>query len=158
MANFVGGRHSVTAPEGAVGQQIQINVNAFPLEAMDQIIQSIQTDRVQALRVGQPPALGKLENIRSGIVRVHLVEPDEVDAELGQAARHFLAVRRCRETGRVVEVGAPKARDSAILKDQSGGLRPQKSVPARRFLPVKDEREIQLFALHGLTRLPLPRR
>ena len=139
---LIGGGDAIAALEPPVGQQIHININAFLLEAMDQVIEAFQTAGIQVLGVILPLAFCELENIGCGIVRIHLMKPDQVDAKLRQSACHFFTIGMRGKVGGAIEVGAPETRHGTVFEDESSAIGLEKSVSAGRFFPFKNKRQI----------------
>ena len=116
-AQLLGLGHAVAGTEAAVGEDIEIDVDALLLEAVDQVVEPVHALGVELPRVVEALALGELEDVGGGPVAVELVEAHEVDAELGEPPGDLLAVAVRGEVGHAVEVGAPEARLGAVLEE-----------------------------------------
>src|SRR5437879_5161803 len=92
-------REAVRAGERAGDQQVQIRVDAVFLESRDQVIQTVECLGVKPS--GWPVAASA--NARREWELVHMMKPDRVDAELGQARRDLVRVLFARKIGGVTE-------------------------------------------------------
>ena len=86
---------------------------------------------------------GEIEQIRTCVVGIHLMQAHHVDAELGKPLCDLLRVLMGTEVHTAVEQGAEEAGDRAVLKHQLIPLSRQKTVLSRRFLLLKQKGNIQ---------------
>ena len=142
VAQSVGMQHTVTAFKFAVGHHIHVAVDAVFLQRIDKVIQPIHGGFIQHTGGGEALTLGVGIDIGRVPLRIQLVEAGNVAAGLRQAAGNLFRIVVLREVGAAVEVHAPKAHGSAILKNELLALHLTKAVLARRLLAFKHKGNI----------------
>ena len=137
ILQLMGIHNTFVGTELAVGEHVQVAVDAFFLQTGDQIVQPVHALRIQ-LRAGDPLALGEGKDVGCMPFRIQLVESYQIQAEFCQPTGQLLRIVMFGETTPTIEVGAPKLCLGAILKDKVPPLDFQEAMFAGGFFICKN--------------------
>ena len=134
--------HAVAGLEAPVRRHVDRHVNALILQALHEIIETLQTLFGEIPRILHALACRQPVQVRRGPLIVHLMEPDNVDAGLGQSSRDLLRFLVRRETGGAVEHDAPETRKRSVLEPDVLSVHFRKPMLPRRFFVLEHERNV----------------
>ena len=132
IAQQMGVDDALLGLEAAVGQDIDIDIDALCLEAGDQVVQVIHRLGVEFGGHVAARTLGIAEDVGRVPLGVELMETHDVAADLRQTQRDVLRVLMVGEAGAAVEVGSPETAGRAVLKGEMIARRTQQTMLACR--------------------------
>ena len=143
LIHQMGIAHPIAGAENPVVDAVHIDVNALFFQAGLQIVQPVKTAGVEGQGVVFVNAPGEIKQIRTGGVRVHLMQPHHVDAELGKPPGNGLGVFVGAEVHAAVKESSEETGYRPVFEYHFIPLNGQKAVLTRRFFLFEQERNVQ---------------
>jgi hypothetical protein len=110
--------------EGPIDQQVHIDINALTTQLSDEVVKSVQGFRIKLPRIGDLP----LQDSFGKAHHVQMMQPHQVDTELGQSCRYLFGILLGRKIRAETQVDTKKSEFADRLR--RGGHR-QRRVSAQ---------------------------